>query len=524
MTIRTRFAPSPTGFLHIGGVRTALFNWLLSRNLGGQFILRIDDTDAERNRTEALLPIIDGFRWLGIGWDEGPTPDGTSSTGPHTPYFQSQRNETYVAAAMTLLASGHAYPDYMTKEELDADRKRAQDAKKPYIHRGPLRDNDPADNVRRYKEKPAPLRLKIPAEQLIVVDDLVCGRCEQRADLVGDPVILRAPNVDGVSGALYNFASVIDDISFGITHILRAREHLSNTYVQVVVFGALGATLPRFGHVPVVNWKGEKMSKRKLPPLTGDERAKLRLLGWTEPQIESSGLNLATVSYYRELGYLPEALLNYLVRLCWSLDDKTEIIPLKTLLQVFNMETGVGRLTDSPAEFDPKKLFWVQDEYMKLVPLDEKVRECLPFLIRAKMIPENPDAATLELVHKVVAASAERIKLYSDILQYGAPIFLAEPEFNAKAVEKHLKKAGAAELLREFAAVLASTDPFDAPTTDKALQDFCTMKGLKPKDLVQPLRVATCGVEVGFGLFDTLAILGKPTVVARIEKALANIQ
>ncbi|MFO0866803.1 MAG: glutamate--tRNA ligase [Gemmataceae bacterium] len=251
MTIRTRFAPSPTGYLHIGGVRTALFNWLLTRRLGGQFILRIDDTDAERNRPEALQPILDGFRWLGIQWDEGPEVGGSCA-----PYFQSQRLETYKDAAMKLVDSGHAYPCYMSKEALDAERTAAEKAKRNYIHRGEHRNTSPAENRKLLETKPAPIRLKVHEGNTLAIDDLIRGRVEWQSDLIGDPVILRA---DG--RALYNFATVVDDVAYGITHVIRAAEHLDNTKVQVVAYEGLGAKVPAFGHVPVVN---EPNSKKKL--------------------------------------------------------------------------------------------------------------------------------------------------------------------------------------------------------------------------------------------------------------------
>jgi glutamyl/glutaminyl-tRNA synthetase len=511
MSIRTRFAPSPTGYLHIGGVRTALFNWLLARRLGGQFILRIDDTDTERNRVEALQPILDGFRWLGINWDEGP-----EVGGPYPPYFQSQRGESYKAAALRLLETGHAYPDYMTKEELDRDRKAAEASKKPYVHRGPLRDTSAEENTRCYREKPTTLRFKIPTGRTVVVDDMIVGRCEQASDLLGDPVILRANGT-----ALYNFASVIDDAALKITHVIRAREHLSNTYPQVLFLEALGLPLPRYAHVPVVNWRGEKMSKRKLPPLTEEERSKFRQLGWTDAEIDASGINLATVAYYRELGYLPEAIINYLGRLGWSLDDKTEFIPRDEMIAAFDFETGIGRVNSSPGEFDPKKLFWLQDEYMKLLPLDEKVRRCLPFLQRAKYVDDPAEPDDLARLETILRAAGDRVKLFSDILQYGGPIFRKDPEYNPKAVEKRLKKAGAADLLSAFVPVLEACEPFDAVTTERAMNDFCTARGIKLGEMVHPVRVATTGVEVGFGLFDTLAILGKGEVARRIAFALS---
>ena len=510
MSIRTRFAPSPTGYLHIGGVRTALFNWLLRQRLGGQFILRIDDTDVQRNQAEALQPILDGFRWLGIDWDEGP-----EIGGPCAPYFQSQRLETYKAAALKLLETGHAYPDYVSKEQEDAERKKAEAAKKPYVHRGPHRDTPAEECVRLYQANPTALRFKIPFGRKVIIKDLVRGDCEQATDLMTDPVILRANGI-----ALYNFASVLDDAALKITHVVRATEHLPNTYSQKLFLEALELPIPAYAHIPVVNYKGTKMSKRKLPPLTDDERQKLQMLGWTDEEITASGINIATVAFYKEMGYLPEAIINYLGRLGWSLDDKTEFLRLKDMISHFDMETGIGRVTSSPGEFDPKKLFWLQDEYMKLLSVEEKVAQCVPFLKRAKLIDENPSAGTLELLEKIVRASGDRLKLFSDILQYGAPIFKADPEYNPKSVEKRLKKPGAAELLREFATVLAATDPFDAGTIDKAMHAFCEARGVKLGDMVHPVRVATTGVEVGFGLFETLEILGKEKVLARIEKAL----
>jgi len=512
MTIRTRFAPSPTGYLHIGGVRTALFNWLLTRRHGGKFILRIDDTDMERNKAEALQPILDGFKWLGLHWDEGP-----EAGGPYGPYFQSQRHDRYFAAAMKLLESGHAYPDYMTKEQLDADRKAAELAKRPYVHRGPHRDTPADECVRLFREKPTTLRFKIPTGQSAVVEDLICGHCEQKTDLIGDPVILRA---DG--RALYNFASVVDDVDMQITHVIRAREHLSNTYVQVLVFAALGAAMPQFGHVPVINEpnSNKKLSKRDMKKfLTPEIRAKLHAIGYSDEQIESrDDLNPVTVAFYREMGYLPAAVVNYLGRLGWSLDDKSEYIPLDQMIANFGLE----RVNDSPARFDPDKLYWLAGEYMKELKLADKVAGCLPFLQRAKLVGDAPSADELQKLERILTASAERIKLFSDILTYGAPFFRADPVYEPKAVEKRLKKPGAADLLSEFRSRLQSASPFDAPTLDKSLHDFCTEKGLKVGELVHPLRVATTGVEVGIGLFDALAILGRDEALRRIDLALSK--
>jgi glutamyl-tRNA synthetase len=511
MSIRTRFAPSPTGYLHIGGVRTALFNWLLTRRLGGQFVLRIDDTDAERNRPEALTPILEGFKWLGILWDEGP-----EVGGPHAPYFQSGRLENYKAAALSLLEKGFAYPDYMSKEELEADRKLAESQKRAYVHRGPLRDAPAAENLKRFQDNPAPIRLRVPENKTLVVDDLICGRCEQDSNLVGDPVILRA---DG--RALYNFASVVDDIALGITHIVRAREHLSNTYGQTVVFDALGATMPRFAHVPVVNEpkSKKKLSKRDMAKfVTPEVRAKLHAIGYTDEQIASrDDLNPATVAYYRELGYLPEALVNYLARLGWSLDDKTEFIPIPEMIAHFSLE----RVNDSPASFDPDKLFWLAGEYMKILPLDQKINGCLPFLARAGLISESPDEETLARVQTVVEAAGERIKLFSDIISLAGPFLRGTIEIQPQAVEKFLKPTGTADILTGFRSRVGLATPFDAATLDKTLHQYCVEMEIKPGKIVQPVRVALTGSSVGFGLFDTFAILGREESLSRLDKAIS---
>lgn len=504
MPIRTRFAPSPTGYLHIGGVRTALFNYLLTRRLGGQFILRIEDTDTERNNPEALQPIIDGLRWLGIDWDEGP-----EIGGPCGPYFQSQRSESYAAAAQTLLETGHAYPDYSSKEELDAQRKAAEATKTSFVYRGPNRDASPADNLSSFRARPALLRLKVQPGRTVVIDDIIRGRVEVQTDTIGDPVIVRA---DG--RPLYNFAVVVDDAAMQITHVIRAAEHLSNTPIQVLVYEALGIPLPVFAHVPVVNEPGskKKLSKRDMKKfVTAEVRGKLRAIGYTDEQIDSrDDLNLATAAYYRELGYLPAAIVNYLGRLGWSLDDKTEFIPLPDMIANFSLE----RVLSAPASFDPVKLDWLAGEYMKQLPLLQKVEGCAPYLVRAGL-PVDQSRLT-----QVVAACGDRIKVFSDILTCGAPFFRAEPVYEPKAVEKRLKKPGAADVLQAFVPALQTAEPFDAATLEKALQDFCAARGCKPAELVHPLRVAVTGSEVGIGLFETLAIFGREEVLRRVELGL----
>jgi glutamyl-tRNA synthetase len=510
--------------LHIGGVRTALFNWLLTRRLGGQFVLRIDDTDAERNKAEALQPILDGFRWLGINWDEGP-----EVGGPYGPYFQSQRNHLYVEAALKLLESGHGYPDYLSKEQLDAERKDAEKAKRSYVHRGPHRETPAAECLRLYREKPATLRLKVPTGRTIAVDDLIRGHVEWQSDLIGDPVILRA---DG--RALYNFATVVDDVAMKITHVIRASEHLANTATQVLVYDALGAARPQFAHIPVVNEPApkpgvsfppgvkppnpnKKLSKREMAKfLTPDVRSKLHAVGWTDEQINSrDDLNPATVAFYRELGYLPAGLVNYLGRLGWSLDDKTEIIGLDEMIAKFSLD----RVNESPASFDPEKLLWVAGEYMRQLPLEQKIDGVIPFLRKMGGLSATVDAASRVKIGRVVEACGDRLKIFSDILLYGTFFFRA-PAYDPAAVAKRLHKDGIPALIREFASVLKSVEPFEAASLETQAKTFCEARAVKIGDLNHGLRVATTGVMVGPGMFDILSILGRDETLRRIDTAL----
>jgi nondiscriminating glutamyl-tRNA synthetase len=518
MTIRTRFAPSPTGYLHIGGVRTALFCWLQAKRHGGQFVLRIDDTDDARNRAEAVKPIIEGFRWLGMDWDEGPTLDASGdSFGPHKPYYQGQRNGLYEDAAMKLLAEGKAYPDYTTPAQQDAAREQAKLARKPYVHRGTNRDVSAEENVRQYAARKAPLLLKVEPGQWVRFTDAVKGNHEVNTDTIRDPMLLRGPDDKGLCRAVYNFATVVDDIDFGITHVVRAIEHLENTPTQILMYQSLGANLPTFGHVPQVYYNGEKMSKRKTPPLSADEIAKLKACGWDDDEIKGrDDLNIIAVAYYQEIGYLPEALINYLCRLGWSLDAETEFMTLETLKSKFDLE----RVTDAPGNYDAKKLFWLQGEHMKLVPAAEKVERCIPFLRKAKLIGDSLDDATRAVLTKIVDASGDRIKLFSDVLAFAAPILKDAIETDSKAREKAYKDPNAKGLLAEFAEILKGCEPFDAATTDKAMHDFVAAKGVKINAIQLPLRVAVTGSSVGFGVFDTLAILGKDRVLKRIAAAL----
>ncbi len=513
--VRTRFAPSPTGYMHIGGMRTALFNWLWARHNGGQFILRIDDTDQARNQETALGPILRAFEWLGLNWDEGP-----GIGGPHAPYFQSQRNHLYQAAAQKLEAAGLAYKDFATKDEIDADRKQADAAKKPYL------------NVRRSLDltraqveeslaagKPWTLRLLVPRERKVMIDDAIRGHVEWDCALIPDPVILRS---DG--SPLYNFATVIDDIDLRISHVIRAEEHLTNTAVQVLVYEALGAAQPIFAHVPYVAAPGskEKLSKRKVEQYRKNPQFKRMFERGDEvfPRLGLAGgvaLDPVMVEYYERIGYLPVAILNALGRIGWSLDEKTEVLSREMLIENFTLD----RVVKAPAGLDPDKLFNFQGHWMKELPAGDKVAGCVRFLVQAKLLTEPVTEATTAFVGQVVAAIGDRLKIFSDILD--ADFFFRDDiAVDEKNFEKRVRKEGVPGRLTAFAEVLKTVEPFEAPTIEAALGKFCEEVGEQTGTMIHALRLSTTGQAAGPGVYDCLALLGRDKSLTRIAAAVAR--
>jgi len=520
MSIRTRFAPSPTGYLHIGGVRTALFCWLFARRHGGQFILRIDDTDQQRNVEEALQPILHGLRWLGIDWDEGP-----EVGGPLGPYYQSQRAERYRAAVEKLLAGGFAYRDYATAEELQAEREAAQREKRTFVYSRRFMAESPEDQARFEAEgRQGVVRLKMPREGTLVIDDLIRGEVEFDWAREQDHVIQRA---DG--SCLYHLASVVDDHDFQITHVIRAEEHLSNTPRQIFIARSLGYELPAYAHLPCVAEPGSKtkLSKRKLAKyLKNREFAKLlehgqKIAAAIGLQTEPETFNPVIVDFYEQVGYLPEAIVNYLALLGWSLDDKTEHFTRQELIEAFSLE----RVNKAPASFDPAKLSAVQQRHMQQVAIDRKLALVLPYLQKAGLI-ESPDAPIVRRkVADILQAAGERIQVAGDVLDY-AYFFVPDDElaYDEKAVQKRLRKpAEAGELLGRFRDRLAAAESFDPETLDKLLHAFVESEEIKIGQIIHAIRVAVTGKAIGFGLFESLAILGKESCLARIDRALGRL-
>jgi glutamyl-tRNA synthetase len=523
-SVRVRIAPSPTGALHVGLVRTALYNWLFARRHKGTFILRIDDTDVQRNMSEVLQPILDGLRWLGIDWDEGP-----EVGGPHEPYFQSRRTESHRLAVEKLLAAGAAYRDYATPEEIDAERKASVAAKEGVFRysRSWMAETPETRAKFEAEGRKGFVRLKMPITGSLVIDDTVRGRVEFEWHREQDHVIQRA---DG--SPLYHLASIIDDHEMGITHIIRAEEHLSNTPRQVFILQALGYDVPRFAHLPFVAEPGSrnKLSKRKMREyLKNRDFAELvergakvmRGLGAT-----TEDLSPVMVDFYRRVGFLPEALVNYLALLGWALDDKTEHFTREQLVESFSLE----RVNKSAASFDPNKLMAFEVHHWLELPVEKRVELVMPYLRQAGLVQPNDQVPmtndqkrTQTKVAAIIRAAGDRIKVAGDILDY-ADFFASDEKlaFDEKAFAKEFGKPGAAELLQKLAGQLAGLEPFDTAGLEGLVQRFVVAEGIKIGQIIHALRIAVTGKPVGFGLYDTLAILGRSSCLARIEQALVK--
>ena len=515
--VRTRFAPSPTGYLHIGGVRTALFNWLYARKHGGQFILRIDDTDQSRNVEEALQPILDGFRWLGIDWDEGP-----EINGPHAPYFQSQRTDKYQAAVEQMLANGTAYKDYSRTEEIQAEREAAQAEKRTFVYsRNWMAETDEQARAFEAEGRSAVVRLKMPREGTCLIPDLIRGNVEFEWAHEQDMVIQKA---DGT--CLYHLASVVDDAALEITHVIRAEEHLSNTPRQIFIAQSLGYTLPEYAHLPYVAEPGSKnkLSKRKIPKYLKNQDFK-KLYDHGEQiatrcgrELSEDTFNPVIVDFYRDIGFLPHAVINYLLLLGWSLDGETEEFTTEQMIEAFSLE----RVVKSPASFDPTKLTAFQQREMDKLELKKKTAMCIPYLQQAELLETPPACDSGPFINDIIEATENRMTVAGDILDYD-DFFTADESltYDPKAFAKRLVNAeGAQQLLAEFRDALSDLNDFNVESVEQTMREFVEAKEIKFGEIIHPVRVSTTGKPVGFGLFETIVILGQERCIGRINLAL----
>ncbi|HHV74027.1 MAG TPA: glutamate--tRNA ligase [Thermoanaerobacterium sp.] len=472
--VRVRFAPSPTGNLHIGGARTALFNWLFARHNNGKLILRVDDTDLERSTGDSMKAILDGLKWLGIDWDEGPV-------------YQSKRLELYKKYADELVRQGKAYYCFCTKEELDIMRSEAQKAGKPPMYTGKCRNLSP-DEVKKYIDegKKYVVRLKVPKEGKTVVHDIIRGDVEFDNSTFDDFIIMKSDNMP-----TYNFATVIDDYEMKISHIIRGEEHLSNTPKQILIYEALGFEKPEFAHVSMI-----------LAP----DRSKL-----------SKRHGATSVQEFRDLGYLPEAIINYITLLGWVPSDGEEVFTTEKSVREFTLD----RVSKNPAIYDTKKLTWLNGIYIRDCDVDRLTKEIIPFLISKGLIGDEYD---YDYIRKIVSAVREREKTLSEIADAMSYYFKDDFLYDEKGVKKYFEKDGVENILREAIKALKAVDDFNLIETENAYRDLIERLNIKSGDLFHPTRLAISGRTFGPGLFDIMELLGKEKTVERIEKAIKYIE
>jgi nondiscriminating glutamyl-tRNA synthetase len=478
--VRVRFAPSPTGNLHIGGARTALFNLLYARHNQGTFVLRIEDTDTERSTEESAQQIIDALKWLGLDWDEGP-----EKGGEYGPYFQSQRQELYKKEVKRLLDEGKAYYCYCTPEELAERKKALQKAGKPPRYDGRCRDLTEEDRKKLEAEGRKPtIRLKVPTTGQTIVEDLIRDTVVFDNTVFDDFIIFKSNGVP-----TYNFACVVDDNAMKMTHILRAEEHLSNTPKQIFVYNALGYDLPKFAHVPMI-----------LAP----DRSKL-----------SKRHGATSVEEYKEQGFLAEAIINYLTLLGWSPEDNEEIFDIQKTIKEFSLE----RVNKTAAVYDVKKLTWINGHYLRELDVEYITKQVIPFMIDRGIITAEAAEKDFEYIVKVVDVSRDRAKTLVELADSIAFFFMDINEYEEKGIKKHFSKDNAEELLRKGADVLEKLDEFNHDTVEKAFRDLTDSMDLKAAKLIHPTRLAISSRTVGPGLFDIILLLGKEKTVSRMRKA-----
>jgi glutamyl-tRNA synthetase/nondiscriminating glutamyl-tRNA synthetase len=479
MTVRVRFAPSPTGHLHVGNARTALYNWLLARRHGGAFVLRIEDTDAGRSTRESERTILDDLRWLGLDWDEGP-----DAGGPHGPYRQSERLELYRGVAGDLLSQGRAYRCFCAPDALEAERKAALAAGLPPKYSGRCRTIDPADAARRVAAgEPAAVRFAVPPNRDVTFRDLVRGDVTFNTGVIGDPVIVRSTGLPA-----YNFAVVVDDSRMAITHVIRGEDHISNTPRQILVYEAIGAPPPAFGHLSLV---------------LGPDHAPL-----------SKRHGATSVAEFRERGYLPEALVNYLALLGWSPGENEELVSVAEMAKRFDL-TAVSH---SAAVFDTGKLAWMNRHYMKEADASRLSKEALPYFVRAGQVTADTglSRAYVESLLPLTVGAVDRIEEMPERLTF---IFAWD---STRAADLVRAEPDGLKAVTAFSAAIAGAGPLDRDAFRAAATRARETTGLKGRAVFHPIRVALTAADSGPELdlavpaIDRGAALGSDSGVAAI--------
>jgi glutamyl-tRNA synthetase len=472
---RVRFAPSPTGYLHVGGARTALYNWLFARRYGGQFLLRIEDTDKARSTDESTRAIFEGLEWLGLGWDEEVV-------------YQGANLERHRADAFRLLESGAAYRDFTPAEVLDARRKEAAEHGEIYKYKRewaelPLDE----EQLRLERGDPYVIRFRVPDEGNVTEwNDLVHERIAFPNKDIEDFVILRS---DGTP--IYNLAVVSDDIAMGVTLVMRGDDHISNTPKQIMLYNALGKSVPQFAHLPMIHGlDGKKLSKRHGATAVGD---------------------------YQHQGLLPQAMLNFLALLGWSPGGDREVMTMQEMIELFSPE-GLQR---KAAIFDPKKLEWMNGQHLSMMPLDKLEPTVTRAIIDAGLATADGIAARRDWYLKLVDLLRVRARVIDDIVRQAGPYFRDGIDYDPEAVAKQWKdRAATVDILRAAAGALeAVTTTWDEPTLEAALRGLAEQRGIQAGKIFQPLRVALTGLTVSPGIFEVLVLLGPDLTLKRVRQA-----
>lgn len=486
--VRVRFAPSPTGYLHIGGARTAIYNWLFARKHNGTFILRIEDTDAERSTQDSIQGILDGLKWLGMEWDEGP-------------YFQSANLNAHRQAAQLLLQSGHAYKCFCTKEELEAKKEAAIASKQAYKYDKTCRNLSPEEIARKEQAGiPYVVRFKTPdMQESLIFHDLVYGPIERRYEDIEDFVILRS---DG--SPLYLLSNAVDDINDRITHVIRGQDGLANTPRQILIYQALGAKLPQFAHMPLTL----DLQKRKISKRTHGE--------------------VVSVQFYREKGFLPWALVNFLALLGWHTSDDREIFSKQELIEAFSLE-GVSRsnsifnYTPGDAKFftDPKAIS-INAHYIKNMPLNELEPWVRDVLKAANLFDETFLTTQKTWYYATIDLIRQRFHTLNDFATLGAAYFSDNFPMDSKALQKNvLKHPQLKEWLPQLAERLERLNSWTLETTEKAVRDFISEQSIASGTLINAIRTVVTGQSVGPGLFECLITIGKDRTIKRLKNTSA---
>lgn len=471
---RVRFAPSPTGYLHVGGARTALFNWLYARRTGGTFVLRIEDTDVGRSSWEMVAGILDAMKWLGLDWDEGP-----EVGGPNGPYFQSERLDRYRDAAERLVASGHAYYCYCDPEEIEAKRK--ADPTWSYDRR--CASLDPSDiAAREAAGAPRAIRFRMPPGAT-AFDDAVHGRIEFDHAVIEDFVVLRSDR-----HPTYHLSVVVDDIDMGITEVIRGDDHISNTPKQILLYQALGAPVPRFGHVPLI--------------LGPDKRRLSKRHGAT------------SVMEYERQGFLPEAMFNFLALLGWSPGNDQELFTREDLVAAFSLD-GISL---SNAVFNPEKLEWFNSQHLARLDGDELTARLEPILRELGEWDDTLRGERREWFHQVIELLKPRAKKLRDLAEHGRYFFLDPEQYDEAAVKKHLSAPGLAAHLAAWREAVAKVEPFTPPAIEEALRACAAALGVKAATLIHATRIALTGQGVSPSLFEVMALVGRDRSLARLAR------